>query len=174
MDSLKKYSERLGPMLGLTPSALYERQRQLVRLKLLKAPATVGPGGGIRATPQTVAMLLVAVLATDNLSDLTDTVRKTAHLRAKSGRCPLTQAASFYGALTRVLADPMTACDVNWIEVFRTSGEATITFDAFKQRSEFGSQRDMYLSVRADIMGSLLSTIANDLKQQAEQQELEQ
>jgi hypothetical protein len=68
---LKAYCAVMADYLGITPLATYERQRTLVRLGVL--PDT-GPGRnkGVRATPGTVAPLLIAGLFVDNLSELDD------------------------------------------------------------------------------------------------------
>ena len=63
--SLKGLIPRLAHELGMTPDALYERQRALVRAGLLKGVEGKGPGSGVRATPYATALLLIAVLAAD-------------------------------------------------------------------------------------------------------------
>ena len=62
----------LAPFFRLTPAALYERQRALVRLHHLPAPEGRGRGSGAEASPETLAKLVLAAMATDNLSDLKD------------------------------------------------------------------------------------------------------
>src|SRR5262245_24640978 len=68
---LKGYCVVMADYLEITPLAAYERQRTLVRLGVL--PDT-GPGRnkGVRATPGTVAPLLIAGLFVDNLSEVDD------------------------------------------------------------------------------------------------------
>jgi hypothetical protein len=68
-SSLKGYIPALAVHLGKSPAALYERQRALVRADLLEFEEGRGPGSGVRTTSQSVALLIIAVLATDNLSD---------------------------------------------------------------------------------------------------------
>src|SRR4029077_11888225 len=80
MVSRKAFSETLAPLLASTPAALYERQRALIRLGMLPQ-AVQGRGKGLPATPETVAMLLVAVMTTDNLSDTDLRVRRMAQAR---------------------------------------------------------------------------------------------
>jgi hypothetical protein len=66
--SLKAYSPDLARYLALSPVVVYERQRALVSLGMLpKAPR--GPHIGVRATPDSVAALVIAVLATDSPAD---------------------------------------------------------------------------------------------------------
>ena len=73
--SLKGYSTFLSEYLGLTPLAVYERQRALVRLGLLPE-AGRGPNSGVRATPVTTTPLLVTALVTDNLSEVDERVKR--------------------------------------------------------------------------------------------------
>ena len=49
--SLKSTLPALGRILGMTPSALYERQKLLVLEGLLHAVPGRGPGSGVPATP---------------------------------------------------------------------------------------------------------------------------
>jgi hypothetical protein len=177
MESLKKYSEKLAPRLGLTHAALYERQRQLVRLKLLKVSETTGPGGGVRATPHNVAMLLIAVLVTDNLSELSLRAPAAAHLRSETGRCPLTQAPRFHAALNRILSDRTIAVRVWSINFYRSAAGAWIQFidqdigsegaeRKSVQNSEFGFRPEKFdLVVTALITGDLFAEIAADLEE---------
>jgi hypothetical protein len=78
MISLKAFAPVLAATLGTTPAAIYERQRALIREKLLPAPTGRGRGHGLPATPETVAMIIIAMMATDNLSDTDSRVRKLA------------------------------------------------------------------------------------------------
>jgi hypothetical protein len=84
---------------------------------MLAAPKGRGRGSGVEATPDTVARLLVAVLATDNLSDTDEQVHKLAQApftatdkRAPKGvgdkweRCPWTGAETFVDALAFLLS----------------------------------------------------------------------
>ena len=68
--SLKTYAAEMAGHLGITPMAAYERQRVLVRLGELPSVAGRGPNSGVRATPTTVAALLIAGLFADNLSEI--------------------------------------------------------------------------------------------------------
>jgi hypothetical protein len=70
MTSLKSYLYGVAPILGLTPAALYERQRALVKLGLLTATPGRGPGSGVPLTAENVAAVLISVLASDSLSDV--------------------------------------------------------------------------------------------------------
>ena len=72
--SMKSYSVELADYLGITPLAVYERQRVLVRLGVLDSIEGRGPHSGVRATPSAVAVLLVGALFADNLSEIDDRV----------------------------------------------------------------------------------------------------
>src|SRR5436309_201724 len=106
MSSLKAFLPILSGFVGLSPDALYERQRALVRLHLLPKPTTRGRNGGVPATPDAVAMMLIAVLATDNLSDMDDRIEMLANRKAigpfdgkHPGVCPFTRKRNFHEAL---------------------------------------------------------------------------
>ena len=81
--SLRSYLFKLSELLGLTPIALYERQRELVRAGLLHAEGTRGPGAGVRLSPESVAVLLISVLATDSLSEVAERTREIAGATAR-------------------------------------------------------------------------------------------
>jgi hypothetical protein len=110
MPSLTSFLPRIAPTLGLTTSALYERQRALVRMKMLPTPEGRGRGSGAEATADTVAMLLVSVLATDSLSETAIYVQalaKSAFLDTKKRKvstCPFTAKQTFVEALACTLA----------------------------------------------------------------------
>ena len=79
--SLKSVLPDLAPAFDMSPAALYERQRAMVREGWLSGKAGKGPGSGVQATPQSVALLIVSVLATDSLSEVEAEVRQLASLR---------------------------------------------------------------------------------------------
>jgi hypothetical protein len=70
MAGLKTFLGRLSPMLGVTPAALYERQRVLVDIGLIKPRAGRGPGSGVAFTAENLAALVISILATDSLSEI--------------------------------------------------------------------------------------------------------
>jgi hypothetical protein len=111
MISLKAFLPALAAAFEMSPAALYERQRALVRLGLLPSPSTRGRNsGGADANPDTVALMLIAVLATDNLSETDRRIVSLATARAinpssgKSGRCKVTAERTFRGALRSMLS----------------------------------------------------------------------
>jgi hypothetical protein len=70
MAGLKTFLGKLSPLLGVTSAALYERQRVLVDIGLIKPRAGRGPGSGVAFTAENLAALLISILATDSLSEI--------------------------------------------------------------------------------------------------------
>src|SRR5215211_4926587 len=58
--SLKALIPAIAQVLEMNPATLYERQRALVRSGLLKTKSGRGPGSGVRASADSVAILLIA------------------------------------------------------------------------------------------------------------------
>lgn len=156
----------------MTPDALYERQRVLVRSGALVAPAGRGPGSGIRAMPATVTQVIIAVLATDSLSEIDEKGRKLGSGRAEHNVCPLTGARDFVGALEWILSSDVLAKKVWWVEVERSNLKATITFAnkgrKYPEKSIFGKRpvlRGQHrLSVTATLPGQAVYEIYDNLK----------
>jgi hypothetical protein len=133
MESLKMYADRLGTILGTSPAALYERQRALVRARMLGGEAGRGPGSGVRATPRSVSSLLIAFLAADNLSDVDRRVSEILNSspeRAK--KCPFTAQATFRDAVATILSDVSLATRAVEVTVSRTDQRAAIEFKGLK------------------------------------------
>ena len=70
MAGLKTFLGRLSPLLGVTSAALYERQRVLVDIGLIKTRGGRGPGSGVPFTAENLAALVISILATDSLSEI--------------------------------------------------------------------------------------------------------
>src|ERR1700757_2800583 len=111
MRSLTSLIPALAPIFGLTEKSLYERQKSLVRMKMLPTPTGRGRGRGAEATAENVALLIIAVLATDKQAD-DERVRKLAYApfveipggasnpgSRKKDRCPWTGATVFKDGL---------------------------------------------------------------------------
>src|SRR6266478_7122708 len=81
MMSLKAFAPILASTLGTTPAAIYERQRALIRAGALPTPVGRGRGNGLPATAETAALMLMAFMVTDNLSDTDGRVQKLAEAR---------------------------------------------------------------------------------------------
>jgi hypothetical protein len=112
MKSLKAFLPTLSEHTGLSVTALYERQRALVRLGLLPAPSKSGRNsGGAMATPGSVGVMVLSVLVTDRLSEMDERILEFLSLKAypfvsgrgKPGHCTLTGERTLYRALQAVL-----------------------------------------------------------------------
>jgi hypothetical protein len=126
MFGLKWFIPLLSEFLHLTPAALYGRQRELVRAKLLDQAKGQGPGSGVRLSSDAVAMLVIAVLATDNVSDVKGEAPIFAGLKRagqKSGR----QAETFRRYVADYLSNPEDdPADLDYIRVNRTARLVTV------------------------------------------------
>jgi hypothetical protein len=172
MRSLTSLLPILAPKFGLTPQALYERQRALVRMKMLPAPQGRGRGSGAEATPENVALLVIAVMATDNLSDTDDRVRKLAlapFVDRRKGRCAWTGATTFKDALSFCLsADAPAAKDLRHTAVLVSRAEpaASISYDWPKRpegRSEFGA-KDRHQGDRLRVYAELPNRVLQEIR----------
>jgi hypothetical protein len=120
MKSLKSFLPQISGFLSTTPAALYERQRQLVRLGILTAEEGHGPGSGVKLSADGVAALLVALLATDNLSDTDDRVRLLLNSRPSSkAKSAKTDAKTFRQAVATLLSSPQNLRNFRSIVVVR-------------------------------------------------------
>jgi hypothetical protein len=113
-------------MVGKTPAALYERQRVLMEAGLLQAVAGRGPGSGVRATPQSMAALLIALLATETVAETGERTAAVMKLKSASDtkRCPITGKKTFAEALTAILASEELARQIEFFEVGRSGEKA--------------------------------------------------
>jgi hypothetical protein len=179
MISLKAFAPALASILGTTPAAIYERQRALVRAKLLPTPIGRGRGNGLPATSETVAMLLIALMVTDNLSDTDDRVEKLAkaqvvgrgRLKGQKARCGLTGKRDFKSALISILRSKEQFPTYILVQVSRTNLTAKITYgargpDEVIQQTEFdgGSKLSSGLVVEASLRLNVLETIIKTLQ----------
>lgn len=106
MASLTSLLPRICVPLGLSSAALYERQRALIRIGLLPSAQGRGKGSGAKAAPETVALLVISRLLTDNLSDVDDRVRDLANatlVDRKRKTCQWTGARNFHDAVSALL-----------------------------------------------------------------------
>ncbi|WP_457492216.1 hypothetical protein [Tardiphaga sp. P5_C7] len=69
MASLKSFLPVLAETFGTTPDALYSRQRALVRMGLLPSNEGKGPGSGVVLNADTLAVMLIAIMAADTLAE---------------------------------------------------------------------------------------------------------
>lgn len=70
MAGLKSFLYGVSPILGVSPLALYERQRALVTLGVLKAAEGRGPGSGVPLTAENVAAIVISLLTAQSLSKI--------------------------------------------------------------------------------------------------------
>jgi hypothetical protein len=131
IGGLKKYLPRLAEIVGSTPAALYERQRALTRLGLLTAQPGRGPGSGIALSADSVAVMIISLMATENLSDVDERLVRLCNARpltaaevvkmfrarlqkvddqvmfgTATGTCAVTGAKTFRQAIKTLFADP--------------------------------------------------------------------
>jgi hypothetical protein len=131
--SLKEFARPLSTVTGYSPDAIYERQRELQAAGLIESPGTRGPGGGVRATPETAAILLAALLATDAKADTAEAARSLLALRTEDGRPGRN---TFGDALMELLREGDRARDVLEIHVHRRQDLASMTYRTNDQQSE--------------------------------------
>ena len=127
-QGLKTYLPDLADIIGIGADTLHERMRALVRAKLLAAGAGRGPGSGVRATPRSIATLLISALGSETLADSLDRSKALARAKPIGGHCGLTNATSFLSALTVLLQDREKALRVHDVVISRKADHASITF----------------------------------------------
>jgi hypothetical protein len=127
--SLQSCLPALSDALKVNRTTLYERQRALVRERLLVALPGHGRGSGVRATPESVAMLTIGMLASVNLADVGPLARSFSEAGSITSKCPLTGAKTFHAALSRLFSDETLARRVNAVSVQVNSERAAIGFD---------------------------------------------
>src|SRR5262245_52025480 len=119
MASLKGLTPKLAEWTDMTGAAVYERQRVLVQAGLLHSEGGRGPGSGVRATPDSVAMLLIALLATDSLSETVQYAKAVANLKSDTKRCPITGKRTFAEAVAAIISSEQSADAVGHLIVAR-------------------------------------------------------
>jgi DNA-binding IscR family transcriptional regulator len=126
--SLKGLIRHVSAFTGMSEATVYERQRALVRAGLLETQRGRGPGSGVRGTPESMALLLISLLATANLSEVGLSTRIFADLENKEGSCPLTGKRTFAEAVTAILASKELAQSISAINVSQEIREAQIAY----------------------------------------------
>jgi hypothetical protein len=119
----------IAEVLRVNRATLYERQRALVREGLLDALPGHGRGSGVRATPESIAMLTISTLASVSLADVGPLARSFSEAGSIASKCPLTGAKTFHAALGRIISDESISKRVNGITVRVNAGHAAIGFD---------------------------------------------
>jgi hypothetical protein len=158
MASLASFHRVLSPLLGFSEAALYERQKALVRIGAL--PKATGRGwasGGAAATSDSVAWMLVSVLATDNLSEVPEAAPALANCRiGKKRRGPFAAEIGFKDAIAHVLADAGLAQKITSIRANRKLYGGSIGFENGQGVSFIGladASPPALLSVEATLLG---------------------
>lgn len=128
MFSLKSFLPILAEILDRSVDALYERQRALVRLRLLRQLPGRGRGTGVRLSANSVATLLSSLLATDNLSDIDARVRRLYLAQSEEGACQLTQTLTFGHAIEHLLRHQEHVYLVKSVVVNRKAESAEISY----------------------------------------------
>jgi hypothetical protein len=168
MSSLKGYTPALARHLGTSPAALYERQRELVRSGALDAGDGRGPGSGVRATGPSVALLIIAVLATDSLSATGETVGLLAKAKTTSDAHPFKGTKTLVDTLAFILTSKAWSSRIVQISIVRTQRIAVVQYrEGGKLKSaEFhlsGPPPDSVLRIEAALPGDAFRAIANDV-----------
>jgi hypothetical protein len=105
MPSLKSLLDQLSPILGMSPGAIYERQRALVRLGALHAAPGKGPGSGVELSSQNLATLLIGCAAFMSLSSIDDRIVEYIQARSSGKGCMMTGAKTFGLAIQGILEE---------------------------------------------------------------------
>jgi hypothetical protein len=127
-SSLKPFLARLARVLVTSEGTLYERQRALVREGLLESLPGQGRGSGVRASPDSLAMLLISFLSSVGLTDAALLTKETSKAKAVTGKCPLTGATTLREAVAKILADPALFDQVKRLSITGLRGVAEITY----------------------------------------------
>ena len=129
----REFYRLASPHFGVSENELLDVERELRRDGLLKS-GRPGPGGGTPATPETIAMLLVALLTTETRRGAGNASKPYGLLQPMDGgACKLTGASCFVEALATILASPDTAetaigANVIEVEVVRNLNVAEIKY----------------------------------------------
>jgi hypothetical protein len=130
INSLKASIPFIADILLVNPHTLYERQRALVGEGLLESKPGRGPGSGTRFTPETAAVLLISMLATDSLKD--SGVATRALSDAKLTSVPIGQEdelgspQTFKAAIANALSSDAVVNKITFLRVHRRSFMAEI------------------------------------------------
>jgi len=132
MPSLASFHKVLSPILGFSEAALYERQRALVRAGVLpKASGRGRSSGGAEVSPEAVAWIILALLATDNLSEVVDQTPKVANCKLgkkEAVNSPFKANSTLLKALTSILSQQALAERIGALVVFRKLFNARISY----------------------------------------------
>lgn len=169
MIGLKSYLPILAGHLNTTDDVLYERQRKLTRAGMLVGSSGRGPGSGVRVNVPVVTLMVLTVMATDDLADAEARADFLGSVQSDRGTCPLTGAANFRSALELIFASESLAAGVTSVEVLRTTLQGEIWYRRKGRRTpdvsyfgrEPGSKRG--LQSRCWLPGSDVLAISTEL-----------
>jgi hypothetical protein len=137
MMGLKTYLPQIAPLLGMSAEMAYERQRALVREGMLKLRPGRGPGSGVSADEDSLAVLLISILSHDLLTEASVT-KFYCELRSSQNKCPVTRAKTFRRALSTILANPVLPAEEILVEVIRgNEPHADVSFSGENEMSTF-------------------------------------
>jgi hypothetical protein len=167
--SLKRLITHVSDLTGMSEAAVYERQRALVRAGLLNTERGRGPGSGVRGTPESMALLLISLLATGNLSNVGLSTRIFANLKNEEDFCPLTGKTTFAEAVTALLASKELAQSIIALNVSQETRGSEISYrDPSKggsiSSSKFGlagQPDEPGLTLRASLSGHALNRMVD-------------
>jgi hypothetical protein len=163
MSSLKGYVPALARHLGISPAALYERQRALVRSGAMDLIEGRGPGSGVRVDCRGIALLLIAVLATDSLSQTEQRVQEIGNAEVVNSP---DLSKTFLDTLEGSLLSSALTSDVREIRVSRTAALAwiDIEYDGEIRTLEFIGQQAVEpgLRITATLVYEVFQKITED------------
>jgi hypothetical protein len=162
MSSLKSFLYAVAPVFGITPAALYERQRTLVKLGLLTAVPGRGPGSGVALSADSVAVMVICVLAAETLGDVDQRITAICDALPEGG------GPTFRSDIARVLsgqqalhwsAGRMTYSGIRVSRCWR--GQIIRGTQALQSRDYHvaGPRPDRTISITAEIDGQMLSQL---------------
>jgi hypothetical protein len=141
-NSLKATFPALSRIIGYTPAALYARQRTFVDAGILKSTPGRGPGSGVRASPEALAGFLIGIVTHASLAENVPFAKGIARA-TPGGKCRLTGATTFEGALAAILSDKALVGRVNQVRIVINGGLVDIKYDDSLFSHFYGKAVDM-------------------------------
>jgi hypothetical protein len=130
INSLKASIPFLADILRLNPHAIYERQRALVKERVLKSVPGRGPGSGTFFTPETAAVLFISMLATDSIKDCVEKTNALSAVKLETYTIglenPLGGAKTFKAAIVNALSSDAVAAEIVRIRIYRRNFAAEV------------------------------------------------
>lgn len=94
----------MAKVVGTTADALYSRQRALVELGVLETVKGRGPGSGTPLNANSLAAMIIALMAADSLQDTDKRVTALCNAVPERGKlCPFTKKETLHSALAALL-----------------------------------------------------------------------